>query len=229
MSMYLRYTVGSPFARSVRVVLHEKGLQYERAEEITTTSAEDRARDAPTLQVPAFRDGDLVLWDSLVIIEYLMTRYPGNHASGSETPFAQTLYRPASEQQDRLVLATLQTLGVSVATVSQLKWTGIGLENAFARRQADRLDYLLDWLEDCLGDDGAFWPGETSVQDVCLAVWLDFIDNRPIDLSWRSKSRPRSQRLNERMKARDSFRANPVWYWEPGVTGYLEDGTPLYD
>lgn len=81
MSLYLRFTTGSPFARAVRVVLAEKGLDYESVEEITTTSAEERAGDAPTLQVPAFRDGDRVLWDSAVIIEHLMANYPSPPAN----------------------------------------------------------------------------------------------------------------------------------------------------
>jgi len=67
--MRLRFTTGSPFARAVRIVLSEKGLDYEKTEEITTLTAEERNRDAPTLQVPALNDGTIQLWDSLVIIE----------------------------------------------------------------------------------------------------------------------------------------------------------------
>ena len=39
----LLFTTGSPFARAVRIVLDELGLDYERREEITTPSAEERA------------------------------------------------------------------------------------------------------------------------------------------------------------------------------------------
>ena len=72
----LRYTLGSPFARIVRIVLDEKGLDYQHIEEITASSAEERLKDGPTLQVPAFSDGDLKLWDSTVIVDYLMAKYP---------------------------------------------------------------------------------------------------------------------------------------------------------
>ena len=54
----LLFTTGSPFARAVRIVLDELGLDYERHEEITTPSAEERAAATPTLQVPTFWDGD---------------------------------------------------------------------------------------------------------------------------------------------------------------------------
>ena len=67
----LFFTTGSPFARAVRIVLVEKGLDFERAETYTTPSAEDRAKVTPTLQVPTLVDGELTLWDSAVIIDYL--------------------------------------------------------------------------------------------------------------------------------------------------------------
>ena len=60
----LIFTTGSPFARAVRIVLDEKGLDWERQEEITTPSVEARAKASPTLQVPTLIDGDLRLWDS---------------------------------------------------------------------------------------------------------------------------------------------------------------------
>ncbi len=62
----LFFTTGSPFARAVRIVLVEKGLDFEREETFTTPSVEERAKVAPTLQVPTLVDGDLTLWDSSV-------------------------------------------------------------------------------------------------------------------------------------------------------------------
>ena len=78
--------------------------------------------------------------------------------------------------------ATLQTLGVSTATVSQLKWAGIRHnDNAHASRCAARNQYLFDWLETQLAsmEDG-FVPGVISAQDVLLGCWSQFIERRPI-------------------------------------------------
>ena len=72
----LLYTTGSPFARGIRVVLDEIGLDYERREETTTPSAASRAEWTPALQVPTLHDGDLTLWESGVIAEYLLATYP---------------------------------------------------------------------------------------------------------------------------------------------------------
>ena len=43
----LLFTTGSPFARGVRVILDELGLDYERREEITTPTVEERASASP--------------------------------------------------------------------------------------------------------------------------------------------------------------------------------------
>jgi glutathione S-transferase len=55
----LFFTTGSPFARAVRIILAEKGLNFEREETFTTPSVEERAKVTPTLQVPTLVDGDL--------------------------------------------------------------------------------------------------------------------------------------------------------------------------
>jgi glutathione S-transferase len=63
----LFFTTGSPFARAVRIVLVEKGFDFERVETFTTPSVEERAKITPTLQAPTLVDGNLTLWDSAVI------------------------------------------------------------------------------------------------------------------------------------------------------------------
>jgi hypothetical protein len=42
----LYFTTGSPFARAVRIVLQERGLEFERDETFTTPSIEARAQAA---------------------------------------------------------------------------------------------------------------------------------------------------------------------------------------
>ena len=72
----------SLFTAKVRVALAEKGLSYERIE--VSWSLADRylphhpevAAHNPKGEVPVFVDGDLVVYDSTVILEYLEDRYP---------------------------------------------------------------------------------------------------------------------------------------------------------
>jgi glutathione S-transferase len=216
----LFFTTGSPFARAVRIVLVEKGLDFERAETYSTPSAEDRAKVTPTLQVPTLVDGELTLWDSAVIIDYLMSSYTGRPAPQGMAPLAADYVRATVGWHDKLVLATLQTFGVSTTTVSQLQWSGVRHEeNGHAGRCAIRNQHLLDWFEaQLLGADDGFVPGVVSAQDILLACFCHFIERRPLRLSWRAPGRPKLESLVARMQRRPSFQQEGALWWEPGVT-----------
>ncbi len=226
----LRYTLGSPFARIVRIVLDEKGLDYQHIEEITASSAEERLKDGPTLQVPAFSDGDLKLWDSTVIVDYLMAKYPNAAPPPGQPPLTETIHRPDREVEDKLLSATLNTLGESLVIVAQCKFVGVTADdNAYVARNASRVQYILDWVEPLtFSEQEGFFPGVISIQDIALACYLMYIDKRPIGIEWRVPNRPRNAALHDRLAARPSFSANPVWWFDVGVTGYQDDGTPIF-
>ena len=225
----LIFTTGSPFARAVRIVLDEKGLDWERQEEITTPSVEARARTSPTLQVPTLIDGDLRLWDSHVILDYLTTTYPSRDIPGTPHRYADQFVRTGHEWADKQAFATLQTLGVATTVISQLQWAGVKHEdNAYAGRSAARIQHVLDWCESQLASEQeGFVPGVLSTQDVLLAVMIMFMENRPLRLWWRTPQRPKTAALHERLQSRPSFKQNPILWWEPGVVGY-DGGTPRY-
>ena len=72
----------SLFSRKVEIALHEKGLAFERIM-VRFTQTEgyhpkhpDVLAANPRGQVPVLVDGDLVLYDSTVILEYLEDAYP---------------------------------------------------------------------------------------------------------------------------------------------------------
>lgn len=226
----LLFTSGSPFARGIRVILDELGLDYERQEEITTPTAQQRAKATPTLQVPTLWDGSLVLWESGVIAEYLMTEYP--ERTGRSPPLARALARPSDQWTDKLLFATIQTLGTAVTTISQMTWSGIKYRNnEHLTRCADRLPFLMSWLEGRLSNkDGGFFPDAVSAQDIFLACHLGFMASRPIGLDPKLEGHPKIEALVARMERRPSFIANPILWWEPGVVGYAADGkTPVYE
>lgn len=224
----LLFTTGSPFARAIRIILDELALDYERREEITTPSVEQRAAASPTLQVPTFWDGDVRLWESDLIAEYLLHTYP--QRPDAAPPLAARAWRVAAEWQDKLTLSTIQTIGTAVTTVSQMKWAGVALaDNAYLTRSAARLPHAVQWLEDRLRDDrSGFLPGSVSIQDIFLACHLRFAVNRPIGIDPRTADYPKLAALLARLDERASFRANPVLWWEPGVKGYEPDGTPIF-
>jgi glutathione S-transferase len=224
----LLFTTGSPFARGVRIMLHELGLDYERREEITTPSVEQRAANTPTLQVPTLWDGDVTLWESGTICEYLLSTYADRPAA--VPPLAAAPFRAASTWRDKLVFATIQTFGTAATTISQFKWTGIAIDqNAHLQRSAHRLTHILQWLETQLPELGeGFMSGRVSMQDIFLACHVRFVEARPLGVDLDLARYPKIAALLARLDQRASFQANPIWWWEPGVTGYETDGTPIY-
>src|SRR5262249_13695882 len=156
---------GSPFARAVRIILDELDLRYDKHEEITTPSAQQRATASPTLQVPVYWDDRVRLWESGLIAEYLLHTYRSR--PDLEPPLSDRAWRPTDEWSDKLKFSTIQTLGTAITTVSQMKWAGVGVDgNAHLMRFADRLPYVLKWLEDQLPDDrSGFLPGCVSIHD----------------------------------------------------------------
>jgi glutathione S-transferase len=180
------------------------------------------------LQVPTYWDGDLRLWESGLIAEYLLRTNLGR--PDADPPLADGAWRPSHEWRDKLIFSTIQTLGTAVTTVSQMKWAGVAVgDNAHLTRSANRVPHLLKWLEDQLPDDrSGFLPGCMSIQDIFLACHLRFAENRPIGVDPRTSDHPKISGLLSRLDRRASFRANPVRWWEPGVTGYEADGTPIY-
>ena len=61
----------------------------------TETHHNALAAGSPTGMVPVLKDGDLTVWDSLAICEYLAERFPGGPSSGRRTRPRATLGRSA--------------------------------------------------------------------------------------------------------------------------------------
>lgn len=65
-----------PYCHRVRMVLAEKGITYEIVEVGLDDKSEEVAGLNPYGEVPILVDRDLVVYDSLVIMEYLDERFP---------------------------------------------------------------------------------------------------------------------------------------------------------
>jgi glutathione S-transferase len=225
----LLFTTGSPFARAVRIVLDELGLDYERREEITTPSAEERAAATPTLQVPTLWDGDQTLWESGTIVEYLLSTYRSRPTV--EPPLSLHAFRPDYEWQDKLTFSTIQTFGNAATIISQMKWSGVeAANNAHISRSAEKLAHILGWLEGQIHQSAmGFMPDCISMQDIFLASHVRFVQARPLGIDLELPRYPKIEALLHQLDDRNSFSANPVWWWEPGVVGYRPDGTPVHN
>lgn len=225
----LLFTTGSPFARAVRIILDELELEYEKREEITTPTVGERAAATPTLQVPTFWDGDVRLWESGLIAEYLLKTYQDRPAA--TPPLAENAWRAATEWQDKLIFSTIQTFGSAATTISQMTWSGVSAnDNAHLGRSATRMAHVLEWLEAQLADaQTGFFPDRVSIQDIFLGAHVRFVEARPLELNLDVPRYPKICALLSRLDKRPSFTGNPIWWWEPGVISYEADGTPVYE
>lgn len=225
----LLFSTGSPFARAVRIFLAELNLEYDKQELISALPVDEMASKTPTLQVPTLWDGDLVLWESTTIVEYLLANY--ERPKGDDRYLSPGAYRPECEWQDRLVLSTIQTFGTAATTISQMTWTGVTVaNNAHLERSAKRLISILSWLEDQLADPKSGFHGAcVSMQDIFLASHVRFIQARPIGIDLQLTAYPKIDALLDRLDQRESFKAIPIWWWEPGIIGYEPDGKPVYE
>ncbi|GAF77299.1 unnamed protein product, partial [marine sediment metagenome] len=182
------------------------------------------------LQVPTLWDEDLVLWESGLIAEYLLKKY--RKRTGIMPPLALDFARPDSNWEDRRIFVTVQTLGTAATTISQMKWSGVAHnENEYLTRSADRIPYLMKWLESQLpSEQQGFFNDALSVQDIFLSCHLGFIANRPIGLDPQLEKYPKIAAVVARTHERGSFSSNPILWWDPGVVGYAEDDkTPIYE
>jgi len=223
----LLFSTGSPFARAVRIVLDELELEYEKKEEITTASVEERAKSSPTLQVPTLWDAGIHLWESTLIVEYLMQAYSARRPEGLQ--LAGSAYRGESIWRDKLVTSTVQTLGTAITTLSQMTLGGSSIQDStYLVRSLARLPYLVSWLEgEVDSPTEGFIPGVLSAQDIFLTCHLDFAANRPLGFVIDLSNCPKLRALSERVRRRRSAKINPILWWEPGVVGYEDDGTPI--
>ncbi|MCB1385749.1 MAG: hypothetical protein KDJ80_07390 [Nitratireductor sp.] len=67
------------------------------------------------------------------------------------------------------------------------------------------------------------------MQDIFLVAHVRFVQARPLGVDLDLGPYPKITALLDRLDARASFKANPIWWWEPGVVGYQPDGTPIYE
>lgn len=61
----------SPFVRKVRIALAEKGIAYDQEQVVPFGPRDEFRKLSPLGKIPVYQDGDLVLPDSSIIIDYL--------------------------------------------------------------------------------------------------------------------------------------------------------------
>ena len=183
--MKLLYSVTSPFARKVRIVLAERKISYEDTPVPRADSPEVVAVN-PNRKVPTLLHEARVLFESNLILEYVLkTTSP---AAGGETPaLGLGMTRATHHWDDLLTLTTIETLMDAALNLNFAKNAGVTAEQfPQLERDAKRVQSNLDWLEARATPEG-FIPGEFSIQDVNLICALEWFDRSKL-VAWRGRS-----------------------------------------
>lgn len=194
---YCHYmTPTSPFARKVRMVVHECGLT-DQVEDFNTRvrTPENEVLDVSALgKVPTLTGPDgLMLVDSTVICEYL-DRLGG-------TPRLHHDIGPARWAASRL-------WSLSESLLESLAWRARELRRPVNERSPSFLSYetgrqarVYDWL-----DANLPFPSQRDVSAIGLVIAMDYADYRFPEDKWRT-GRPNLQAWFEGEAARPAFQA----------------------
>jgi len=203
----LYYTPNSPYARKVRILLAEKGLEFKPELLPVAPSGSGRFFPAsyeamnPNKRIPLLVDGPRRLWESGLIQDYLFAAYP-HSAEGNSPPLAPSLTRPGRHWEDLMILNTIDTMLDSGVNLFQFIRGGMQPGAVpYLRREMDRTQSELDWLEQEIGPEG-FWPGAFCAMDInliCALGWLEL--RKPVP--WR---RPKLEAFMQRHASRPSVK-----------------------
>ena len=184
--MKLYSATNSPYARKVRVVLLERAIAHEEILVNLENPDENFLQLNPNRRVPALTAGKVQLFESNLILEYLLKNT--SPASGGEKPALGTaLTRMRQHWEDMCVLLTIETMLDSGLNLFQLKKNGVEPSQAsYLEAEAQRIQAGLDWLEARCTPEG-FVPGEFSILDLNLVCALGWADHRQ-PFPWRGRA-----------------------------------------
>lgn len=199
----LYFSPWSPYTRKVRVVLAEKGLDFTMEKILTDRFPADYAATVnPCARVPALDDNGFVLFESNVILDYLLTQYPDTPPAPGHAPLVKSLVRADKRWEDTETLVAIETMLNSGLTMLRFgTLSGVDKDPAYLAREHQRVDAILNWLEKRATPEG-FVPGWFSVLDLNLVITLQWLDFRKLH-DWRG--RPTIEKLVALHERRPTF------------------------
>jgi len=161
----------SPYAQKVKIALREKGLPFETRQPGglgAGGAAGDFVAASPRAEVPALVDGDVRVFDSTIILEYLEDAYP---------EVAMRPAAPAERARVRMLEEVMDTHYEAINWgLSEIRWfrraEGPDAEALFAKAKAQIAGFHA-WLERELGDREWFNGAAFGWGDLSVAPYLN--------------------------------------------------------
>lgn len=195
--MKLFASLTSPYARKVRIVLHEKKIECPLTIDNPWSTDAVVSQFNPLGKVPVMvLDDGSALFDSRVIVEYL------DHVS----PVARLI--PAEHRQavqvKRWEALADGICDAAVAIVVERRRDTTQQDPEWMQRQQGKVDAGLRLLSDDL-NHRAWCNGESySLADIAVGVCLGYLDFRFAEIDWRG-TYPNLAKLAEKLAQRQAF------------------------
>jgi len=158
----------SPFVRKTRVALELKGLDYELIDIYPGTKTAEYLAISPLGKIPALRDGDVVICDSSVIIEYLEEQYPDTTVR--PTNIADRAKSRWLEEYGGSMLFKPCADNIFMERLTKPFTTNMPTDERIVENSIENLvPPVFDYVESQLPEEGFFF-GELGVADIAVAT-----------------------------------------------------------
>lgn len=204
MSMTVYGAPLSPFVRKLRLLLAEKGLNYQLQIVAPFNQPDWFFEISPLGRIPGFRDGELSLADSSVIAQYIEEQHPETVALYGHSAAERAQIRWLEKYAD-YELAPLTTFCVFVNRALNPTMGKPCDEAAVQKAIEDKLPRHFDYLEKTLAGNDYFVGNRLSMADLAFACQVINMEhgNAQIDAArW-----PGLAALQARLCQRDSVQA----------------------
>jgi glutathione S-transferase len=152
-----------PFCWKVRIALDEYDIEYHTVDTVLGEKHPDVQRLSPTGTVPVLVDGEVSIWESAVILEYVGARYvPGKLVSGD--PAMAASERLLHAYSDKIVGGCLKEIVFEKRSKPESDWDQDKLREGEVRWRECQA-----WLEQKMGTAPYFGAGY-SAADCALAA-----------------------------------------------------------
>lgn len=161
----------SPYGQKVKIALREKGQAFEAV--LPAGMGAGGAQGAfvkanPRAEVPALVDGEVSIFDSTIILEYIEDRWP----SPALLPAS-----PADRARVRMLEEVMDTHFEAINWgLSEIRWFGRAegaLAETLTAQAARQIDSFFAWLEDQLGDRPWFNGEAFGWGDLAVVPYLN--------------------------------------------------------
>lgn len=190
----------SSYAQKIRIALREKNLPFRQQ----VPAGLGSGQPIPSLQsanirleVPALEDGDLKIFDSTIILEYLEDKYP-TPALRPASPAARARSRMIEDVCD----TTYEAINWAYGEVTWFKRAEGELKDKMIAQVQAQTKTMLQWLTEQLGAADYFEGEAFGYADVCVAP----IVNRSVFYGFGPEQGSPLQQWHARVSERDSVK-----------------------